>query len=337
MFVTYLLYGITFRHFFRSAGVPVVNLSGFAKRTDHDPEIPYTPHDSPDHAWNAVFVDDDWRFVDCCWGAGYEDETGYWVKKYEEFWFLTDPDKFINDHYPWTSSDRKINNNWQLLKQPITLAEYNKLVKLEEVAKDWGLDFSHKEPILIFRKEVHITITASILVRNITCAMETVDHVKMDDYTLVYQFDTLTYSVQARPPSPGTYILRIYGKKDGEMSQPAQLLVKYLLKCTDVNNYVKSLPYVFTHAQTYHVTLHEPHARELPAKSKIKIRLSSQYLRQIMVENIPLECDESGTWEGKITTPQSGDAIVIYGSTSDDPNGKFHSLYKFYIVDKKPK
>jgi hypothetical protein len=60
----------------------------------------------------------------------------------------------------------------------------------------------------------------------------------------------------------------------------------------------------------YHVTLHEPNSRELPAKSKVKLRLSSQYLRQIMVENIPLECDENGTWEGKITTPQSD--VIIY-------------------------
>jgi transglutaminase/protease-like cytokinesis protein 3 len=77
--------------------------------TDHDAEIPYTPHDSPDHAWNAVFVDDDWRFVDCCWGAGYEDESGYWVKKYEEFWFLTDPDKFINDHNQDTGCNCDVN------------------------------------------------------------------------------------------------------------------------------------------------------------------------------------------------------------------------------------
>ncbi|XP_022338435.2 kyphoscoliosis peptidase-like [Crassostrea virginica] len=316
----------------KGAGVPVVTLSGFAKRSDFDPEIPYTPRDKPDHSWNAVFVEEDWRFVDCCWGAGWEDEEGRWNPKFEEFWFLTDPDKFINDHYPWTSTDTKISSNWQLLKQPISLDEYNKIVKMAEVCREWGIDLSHKEPILIFRKEIHITLGASVLVRNITATMETVDRVKMDQYTVVYRFDTLTFSIQCRPPSPGTYILRIFGQRDGVLSHPPKLLLRYILKCTDSNNYVKSLPYVYTHAQTYQCTLHEPNSRELPSKSKVRIRLSSPHLRQVNVENIPLECDDNGTWEGTVQTPQAGETIVIYGSTSDNVQGRFNSLYKFFIV-----
>lgn len=130
-------------------------MSGFAKRFDYDPEIPFTSRDKPNHSWNAVFVEEDWRFVDCCWGAGREDEAGRWTSKFEEFWFLTDPDKFINDHYPCTSTDTKIITNWQLMKQHVSLDEFNKTVKMEEVCKEWGIELSYKEPILIFRKEVH--------------------------------------------------------------------------------------------------------------------------------------------------------------------------------------
>lgn len=116
-------------------------MSGFAKRFDYDPEIPFTSRDKPNHSWNAVFVEEDWRFVDCCWGAGREDEAGRWTPKFEEFWFLTDPDKFINDHYPCMSTDTKIITNWQLMKQPISLDEFNKTVRLEEVLKNGGLNY----------------------------------------------------------------------------------------------------------------------------------------------------------------------------------------------------
>lgn len=316
----------------RSAGVPVVTLSGFAKRFDYDPEIPFTSRDKPNHSWNAVFVEEDWRFVDCCWGAGREDEAGRWTPKFEEFWFLTDPDKFINDHYPCMSTDTKIITNWQLMKQPISLDEFNKTVRLEEVCKEWGIELSYTEPILIFRKEIHITLAASVLLRNVIATLETVDRVSMDEYTVVYRFDTLTFSIQCRPPSPGTYVLKIFGKRDGVQSERPKLLLRYNLKCTDCNNYVKSFPYVYTHAQTYQCTLHEPNSRELPSKSEVRIRLSSSHLRQVNVEDIPLECDENGTWEGVVMTPQAGETIVIFGSTSDELQGRFNSLYKFFIV-----
>lgn len=310
----------------------MVTLSGFAKRFDYDPEIPFTSRDKPNHSWNAVFVEEDWRFVDCCWGAGREDEAGRWTPKFEEFWFLTDPDKFINDHYPCMSTDTKIITNWQLMKQPISLDEFNKTVKLEEVCKEWGIELSYTEPILIFRKEIHITLAASVLLRNVIATLETVDRVSMDEYTVVYRFDTLTFSIQCRPPSPGTYVLKIFGKRDGVQSERPKLLLRYNLKCTDCNNYVKSLPYVYTHAQTYQCTLHEPNSRELPSKSEVRIRLSSSHLRQVNVEDIPLECDENGTWEGVVMTPQAGETIVIFGSTSDELQGRFNSLYKFFIV-----
>lgn len=56
------------------------------KDNRYDPEEPFTQLDEPEHAWNAVYVGNDWRFVDCAWGAGFEDEDGIYHKRYEEFW-----------------------------------------------------------------------------------------------------------------------------------------------------------------------------------------------------------------------------------------------------------
>lgn len=60
----------------RSVGVLVVILLGFVKCFDYDFEIFFILCDKFNYFWNVVFVEDDWWFVDCCWGVGWEDEVG---------------------------------------------------------------------------------------------------------------------------------------------------------------------------------------------------------------------------------------------------------------------
>ncbi len=62
----------------------------------------------PNHAWNAVKTDGQWRLVDVTWAAGYTDER---VKKFTAYfqsgYFFTPPDRFVEDHLP-------LEEKWQL-------------------------------------------------------------------------------------------------------------------------------------------------------------------------------------------------------------------------------
>eukprot|EP01135_Chromosphaera_perkinsii_P003147 Nk52_evm36s236 gene=Nk52_evmTU36s236 len=51
------------------------------------------------HAWNRVLIDDEWKLVDCCWGAGFV-ENGQYTRRFEPSYFLTPPSQFIWDHLP---------------------------------------------------------------------------------------------------------------------------------------------------------------------------------------------------------------------------------------------
>lgn len=53
------------------------------------------------HAWNCVFIADQWLLVDACWGAGYCD-TGItkFTRERDDFYFLTPPKKFAMSHFP---------------------------------------------------------------------------------------------------------------------------------------------------------------------------------------------------------------------------------------------
>jgi len=69
------------------------------------------------HAWNAVKVDGKWQLIDATWGAGMLDENGKFIRRSNEQFFLTPPEKFVLEHYP---SDPL----FQLLSNPISLDEF---------------------------------------------------------------------------------------------------------------------------------------------------------------------------------------------------------------------
>lgn len=98
-------YARLFKTLCDKANIPSVVISGYARRYS-DPIGVVTERG---HAWNAVFIDNKWQLLDPTWASGYvnESETKFF-KEYDNFYFLTDPVKFFNNHYP---SDPK----WSLL------------------------------------------------------------------------------------------------------------------------------------------------------------------------------------------------------------------------------
>jgi transglutaminase/protease-like cytokinesis protein 3 len=55
----------------------------------------------PSHAWNAVFIENSWKLLDVTWASGHaNDSVTVFTRKYEDYYFLTDPISFFNTHYP---------------------------------------------------------------------------------------------------------------------------------------------------------------------------------------------------------------------------------------------
>ena len=75
------------------------------------------------HEYNAVKLNKKWYLIDSTWGAGYIKDNNF-VKKYCPFYFCTEPNFFINTHYP-------INDNWQLLERPISFKQFMSNLQLD--------------------------------------------------------------------------------------------------------------------------------------------------------------------------------------------------------------
>jgi hypothetical protein len=98
------------------SNIPCYIVSGYSKGYGYHEGKKFT---EADHAWNVVFIDQQWQLLDATWGAGHVDDKQKFINKTTDEFFLTPPETFILKHLP---SDPM----WQLLPCPITLDDYSK-------------------------------------------------------------------------------------------------------------------------------------------------------------------------------------------------------------------
>ena len=113
-----------------SAGLEVVRIAGYGKGYGY---LPGENLSGPsNHAWNAVKINGSWYLIDCTWGAGYIDEDKKYVRKFDDYYFMTSPSEFIYDHFPDDS-------RWQLLQNPISKEKFEKLAYVKPEFFYYGL------------------------------------------------------------------------------------------------------------------------------------------------------------------------------------------------------
>ncbi|XP_055379463.1 hillarin isoform X2 [Condylostylus longicornis] len=138
-------YHVLFKRLCSYAGLHCVVIKGYSKSAGYQPGVKF--QDSRfRNSWNAVYVAGAWRFVQCNWGArhlvnakeapktgrGKNDSLRY---EYDDHYFLTDPREFIYEFFP-------LQEEWQLLKRPISLKEFENLPFVRSLFFRYGLHFA---------------------------------------------------------------------------------------------------------------------------------------------------------------------------------------------------
>ena len=80
------------------------------------PEEIGKPKDTPNHAWNAVKLNNKWLLLDATWAAGYV-SNNKWVKEFNNYFYNIPKEKIFKTHFP----KEKI---WVLRFGRITLEEF---------------------------------------------------------------------------------------------------------------------------------------------------------------------------------------------------------------------
>jgi len=102
------------------AGLETVKISGYAKGYGHRLEQTFT---TTNHAWNAVRINGKWILIDVTWGHGSGSTVNGRLqsqKKFDDFWFDTNPYDMIFTHLPEDSQ-------WQLIDNRLSKTQFERL------------------------------------------------------------------------------------------------------------------------------------------------------------------------------------------------------------------
>ncbi|KAK6617211.1 hypothetical protein RUM44_005542 [Polyplax serrata] len=138
-------YHVLFKRLCSYAGLHCVVIKGYSKSAGYQPGVRFEDNRFR-NSWNAVYVAGAWRFVQCNWGArhlvnakevpkpGAKGKTDSLRYEYDDHYFLTDPREFIYEFFP-------LQPEWQLLKAPITLQDFEELPFVRSLFFRYGLYF----------------------------------------------------------------------------------------------------------------------------------------------------------------------------------------------------
>lgn len=99
----------------KKAGITCKEIDGFGRTGT---QAVLDAHFSVNHAWAAVWLNGRWNLTDPTWGSGYTLEgTKQFISATNDYYFFTEPETFILDHYPK-------NSDWQLLKSTVSWQQF---------------------------------------------------------------------------------------------------------------------------------------------------------------------------------------------------------------------
>lgn len=128
----------------RTVGISCVSVPGYVRNEESIIGV----KTKPDHAWNAVQINNKWYLSDPTWAAGWVNpqRTKYY-KDFDNVYFLVNPDEFIANHYP-------IDSQWILLLNKPTLSDFiNSPIKTTEFIRNKIPNYSPIEGKIILKKD----------------------------------------------------------------------------------------------------------------------------------------------------------------------------------------
>lgn len=108
-------YAALFKEMLNNAGITSEIVVGYTKTEIKDIGKKL---ERPDHAWNAVRINQEWYLIDVTWASGHRDvKSRKFIKQHDELYFLSPPELFVKKHLP--EEER-----WQLLPEPVKKRDF---------------------------------------------------------------------------------------------------------------------------------------------------------------------------------------------------------------------
>ncbi|XP_035661819.1 kyphoscoliosis peptidase-like [Branchiostoma floridae] len=207
------------------AEVECVTISGRSKGAGYRVGDKFGP--GSDHAWNAVEIDGRWYLLDCTWAAGNTDlQKGTFTFEYNEHYFFTDPEVFVTDHHP-------MDNQWQLLEEPVSLEVFENQARFETSFFKLGLlpKFLSHTMSLVCTQNGEATISIYIPEpMSFMYHLYPAEGGHAQDENVLHEIVDNMALFKVAPAQKGQFLLEIYGKLGTANGQYNQIC-SYLVDC----------------------------------------------------------------------------------------------------------
>ncbi|XP_066472883.1 kyphoscoliosis peptidase-like isoform X2 [Tiliqua scincoides] len=203
------------------AGIECKKLSGYAKGYSY--KIGNGFQDT-NHTWNSVYLDGRWHLLDSTWGSGsVNDSCTQFICRYNEFYFLTHPALFINDHFPKE-------HKWQLLKQTLTLQQFEYNLWYKSAFYSVGLVAASPNASIISTDNGK----ATVLIESHSPALFQCNMNGIKGNCLI-MLQRNGVRLEVYPQQTGTHSLQIFAKAFKDKEANYSHVLEYSLKCSSVD------------------------------------------------------------------------------------------------------
>lgn len=240
-------------------------IKGYSKSAGYQPGVRFDDNRFR-NSWNSVYVAGAWRYVQCNWGArhlvnakevpkpggkGKSDSLRY---EYDDHYFLTDPKEFIYEFFP-------LQPEWQLLKRPITLKEFEELPFVRSLFFSYGLYFPDPDTTAVMFTDstgaatvkigMPSTLTSSLIfhynLKFFNSDADTYDGTSLKRFVMQsVTGNTVTFRVHA--PCSGEMLLDIFANavtpREYLIGEPMKFksVCKFRIICEDLQTVMVPLP-----------------------------------------------------------------------------------------------
>jgi hypothetical protein len=330
-------YSNLFESLANASGLETITISGYSKGYNYTPGVKF---DGPtNHAWNAIKLDGQWQLIDSTWGAGYL-KNGKYVREFDDHYFLTPPEEFIYDHFP---EDQR----WQLLDKPLSKKEFENLVYLKSAFFNLGLKLANQNNTISSNGRANVTLFAPndvYVIAKLKSLNESPTSDKVYGSPMLIRRDKEQYIIELLPPSPGDYILSVFGKSGSEEGSYEEIL-EY--KVEESSGSKMSFPIVFSKFFNLGMRLNNLTNGTIEARGRAYLSLYAPPDVLIMSRLEKLDKDlnpsrrygeptlvkRSGDhYNISILPPSSGDYVLeIYAKRKDEGNS-YHEVVAYNVT-----
>ncbi len=272
------------------------------------------------HAWVGVRTDGNWKLVDPTWGAGYIDrDSRRFVRKFNEHYFFTPPEKLIFDHFP-------DNPEWQLLSPPLTKAEYRNQVLVRPAFFEHKLKMLNQTARVIETSgsgviELEVPESSILSARMLQGSMEV-----PTNQVLVHHYGEKGI-VEFYPPQRGSYELQIYVREKQASTRPFEWAMSYDIR-NNREHADSGFPEVFGRFLEHRSMLNQPRSYLLEAGTDAEFSIHVPGARAVTVVNNENWADLSGndsTFTGTVSLEQGSVQVAARFPGSDT----YHVLLQY--------